>query len=76
VAAEVHDFAIGYVERVIPARVSTIPYAKSVASGFERRLDRLAIFDRVDALAVNRDHKPAASQLDTKPKSAGHPERC
>jgi hypothetical protein len=58
------------------ARVPTPAYSYGVASGFERHLERLVVFDRADGLTVSRDLEPAPSELDPEATFAGHPERC
>jgi len=44
-AAEVDDFAIGNVERVIVARVTAGPYPKGVMSCIQGRIDRFVHFE-------------------------------
>jgi hypothetical protein len=75
-AAEVDDFPIGYIERVISARVPALPYSYGVTPGIKRCRDRLMVHERADGLGVNRDLEPAASELDAESNVARHPERC
>ena len=66
-AAEVDEFAIGHVERMILTRVSACLYSEGVVSWLERFLDRFMAFDRADAPAIHCDLECAASELDAGP---------
>jgi hypothetical protein len=64
VAAEVDDFAIGHVERMISARVPTPAYSYGVTPRLKRCLEGLMVGEGADGLGVNQDFKPAAPKLD------------
>src|SRR5580692_8169748 len=73
--AEVDGVVARQVEGVFSARVPAGPYPQSVMSGLERNLDGLTVLDRTSVLAVHRELKHTAPEL-----NAGsfprHPECC
>jgi hypothetical protein len=67
---------IGRLNGEFSARVPAFAHPYGVASRFERRLERLVVFDRAGGLAVNQDLEPAPSELNAEVMFVGHPERC
>jgi hypothetical protein len=53
VAAEADDFAVGRVERLVPARVAAVPDPEGVRSWLERHLDRGMAFDGANGLVID-----------------------
>lgn len=57
---EIHDLAVTRVKGAVAARIAPDLNPEGVPARFDRRLERLAVVQRADALAIDGDVKRAA----------------